>query len=43
MSRTSTGSQVLVGGMPMPGRAERVVKALFLTVICAVVWSRSSA
>jgi multiple sugar transport system permease protein/putative aldouronate transport system permease protein len=31
------GSQVLVGGMPMPGRAERVAKALFLTVICAVV------
>jgi len=29
--------QVLVGGMPMPGRAERVVKAIFLTVICAVV------
>jgi len=29
--------QVLVGGMPMPGRAERVVKAVFLTVICAVV------
>ncbi|MFK4084719.1 carbohydrate ABC transporter permease [Kribbella sp. NPDC020789] len=29
--------QVLAGGMPMPGRAERVVKAIFLTVICAVV------
>ena len=30
-------NQVLVGGMPMPGRAERIVKAVFLTVICAVV------
>lgn len=29
--------QVLIGGMPMPGRAERVVKAIFLTLICAVV------
>ncbi|GAA0627095.1 carbohydrate ABC transporter permease [Kribbella sandramycini] len=29
--------QVLVGGMPMPGRAESVVKAVFLTVICALV------
>jgi putative aldouronate transport system permease protein len=29
--------QVLVGGMPMPGRAERVVKAAFLTLICGVV------
>ncbi len=29
--------QVLVGGMPMPGRAERIIKAVFLTVICAVV------
>jgi multiple sugar transport system permease protein/putative aldouronate transport system permease protein len=39
MSQAKRGKrpQVLVGGMPMPGRAERVVKALFLTVICAVV------
>ncbi len=29
--------QVLVGGMPMPGLAERIVKAIFLTAICAVV------
>ena len=29
--------QVLVGGMPMPGMAERIVKAIFLTAICAVV------
>ena len=29
--------QVLVGGMPMPGLAERIVKGIFLTLICAVV------
>ncbi|GAB3809806.1 carbohydrate ABC transporter permease [Kribbella italica] len=29
--------QVLVGGMPMPSMAERVVKAVFLTAICAAV------
>ncbi|GAA1545639.1 carbohydrate ABC transporter permease [Kribbella lupini] len=29
--------KILVGGMPMPGRPERIVKAIFLTVICAVV------
>ncbi|GAB3920572.1 hypothetical protein GCM10029976_006320 [Kribbella albertanoniae] len=29
--------QVLAGGMPMPGLAERIVKAIFLTLICAVV------
>jgi len=27
----------MVGGMPMPGLLERAVKAIFLTVICAVV------
>ncbi|GAA1677035.1 carbohydrate ABC transporter permease [Kribbella yunnanensis] len=29
--------QVLVGGMPMPSLTERIVKAIFLTAICAVV------
>ncbi|MGC4939525.1 carbohydrate ABC transporter permease [Kribbella sp. DT2] len=29
--------QVLVGGMPMPSTAERAVKAVFLTAICAAV------
>jgi multiple sugar transport system permease protein/putative aldouronate transport system permease protein len=29
--------QVLAGGMPMPGRAERVSKAAFLTLICGLV------
>jgi multiple sugar transport system permease protein/putative aldouronate transport system permease protein len=28
---------VLVGGMPMPGRTERILKAVFLTVICGAV------
>ena len=27
----------MIGGMPMPGLTERVVKAVFLTVICGVV------
>lgn len=30
-------NKILVGGMPMPGRPERIIKAVFLTVICAVV------
>jgi putative aldouronate transport system permease protein len=29
--------KILVGGMPMPSWPERIVKAVFLTVICAVV------
>jgi len=29
--------QVLVGGMPMPGRPERIGKAVFLTIICGLV------
>jgi multiple sugar transport system permease protein/putative aldouronate transport system permease protein len=33
----SRQEHVLIGGMPVPGRAERVLKAVFLTVICAVV------
>ncbi|MGW6279776.1 carbohydrate ABC transporter permease [Kribbella sp. NPDC055071] len=34
---SAKAQQVLVGGMPVPGRAEKIVKAVFLTVICAVV------
>ncbi len=30
-------NKILVGGMPMPGWPERIIKAVFLTVICAVV------
>ncbi|MEV6281431.1 carbohydrate ABC transporter permease [Kribbella sp. NPDC051770] len=41
MSRLSTEPRsrpkVLVGGMPMPSLAERIVKAVFLTAICAAV------
>lgn len=37
MSRISKRPQVLAGGMPMPGRAEKVVKAVFLTLVCSVV------
>jgi putative aldouronate transport system permease protein len=33
----SSQKQILVGGMPVPGRPERIIKAVFLTVICAVV------
>ncbi|WP_432939943.1 carbohydrate ABC transporter permease [Kribbella sp. CA-253562] len=35
--RISKRQPVLVGGMPMPGRTERVLKAVFLTVICGAV------
>lgn len=39
-ARTAGGDRrprVLVGGMPMPGLPERVLKAVFLTVICGLV------